>query len=568
MSTLACALTLHREGRLDEAVAAFEAVIARDPGNFEGAYYLSMALAAQSRFADALGPARRAAQLLPGDWRGHAQVGALLVADGRPADALGHLRLAVSLDPARPEAVNNLGAALRSLGDRDGALEQFRRAVALRPDYPDGVKNLANSLIAAGHCEEAIVLLEGAMKSMLSAELYGELGKACWKTGRIEHALIYLRASLELDPDYDNAREHLGHLLVESGRIDEARSVFARGVASEPERPDYYLFLAEVDAGALTPQHAERLEQLVRAAQSPRERSNAKFALARYFESRGEADAAFRYLAEGNREMRAMYPYDEAAALRNFEKMETLLSWQRVAQLEGCGFSSELPVFVFGMPRSGTTLVEQILAAHPLVHAAGELELFGDLAESVTSLDAFSVRELGRKYVDALREHSSGAAVRVTDKMPSNFRYAGLINLALPGSRLIHVRRDPLDTCFSCFAQTFPADGLAWTNDLGEIGRYYRAYARLMEHWRTVLPPAAFLEVCYEELVRDFETQARRIVEYCGLPWDERCLEFHKVDRHVKTASAVQVRRPLYDSSIGRSRAYARHLVPLIEALG
>ncbi|HEY8321499.1 MAG TPA: sulfotransferase, partial [Candidatus Baltobacteraceae bacterium] len=160
------------------------------------------------------------------------------------------------------------------------------------------------------------------------------------------------------------------------------------------------------------------------------------------------------------------------------------------------------------------------------------------------------------------------SALRVTDKMPANFRFAGLIHLALPNARMIHARRDPVETCLSCFSNSFAAGGLAWTCDLGELGRYCRGYLRLMEHWRTALPPGAMLEVDYEDVVDDLETQARRIVAYCGLPWDDRCLEFYKTERPVKTASVAQVRRPIYRTSLKTADAYGEAIRPLLDALG
>ncbi len=239
-----------------------------------------------------------------------------------------------------------------------------------------------------------------------------------------------------------------------------------------------------------------------------------------------------------------------------------------------------MPIFVTGFPRSGTTLVEQILASHPQIHGAGELGLLDQVAGSFRAaaapdlgfpdylphLDAAESRALGDTYVERLGALAPGAP-HITDKLLENYLNIGLIHLVLPRARIIHVRRDPLDVCVSCFAINF-STGLTYTSDLGELGRTYRRYLELMAHWRRLLPPGAMLEVQYEEVVGDLEGQARRLIEYCGLAWDPRCLEFHETRRMVRTASVNQVRQPLYNSSLQRWRRYERHLGPLIEALG
>jgi hypothetical protein len=240
----------------------------------------------------------------------------------------------------------------------------------------------------------------------------------------------------------------------------------------------------------------------------------------------------------------------------------------------GLGDPSSVPVFIVGMPRSGTTLIEQILASHPRVFGAGELmNLTRTVATlsrrapflgAILAMGAPELRELGAHYVTEVRQLAPEAD-RIIDKMPANFRLVGLIHLALPNARIIHARRDPLDTCFSCFSQLFSGDQ-PFSYDLAELGRYYSAYEMLMQHWRRVLPRGVMLEVNYEDVIGDLEGEARRIVSHCGLEWDDACLSFHQTERPVR--STFQVRQPIYRNSVGRWRLYERHLGPLIGALG
>ena len=263
-----------------------------------------------------------------------------------------------------------------------------------------------------------------------------------------------------------------------------------------------------------------------------------------------------------------------------FDRIQAVFTRELISAKSGGGDSSPMPIFVIGMPRSGTTLVEQIIASHPAVHGAGELQALNDVIltvrgpdgntilypEFVPAIDRLALQQIGARYVALVRRLAQGRP-RVTDKMPSNYYFAGLIHLALPNATVIHTLRDPVDTCVSCFSKLFSAQQ-NHTYDLGELGRYYKRYERLMAHWRRVLPPGRILDVRYEEVVADLDSAARRIIAHCALPWDERCLSFHETGRPVRTASATQVRKPIYSSAVGRWRVYGDELQPLLDALG
>jgi hypothetical protein len=261
------------------------------------------------------------------------------------------------------------------------------------------------------------------------------------------------------------------------------------------------------------------------------------------------------------------------------ERIRAVFTPEMMHAMRDRGDPSPAPVFIIGMPRSGTTLIEQILAGHPLVFAAGESpELRVAVAgletdhpglafpEIVPALTDDALRRHGASYLNAVAPPGREVG-RFVDKMPGNFHFAGLIRLALPNARIIHVRRDPIDTCLSCFTQLFRV-GQHYSYDPRELGRYYRAYETLMAHWHRVLPAGIMLDVRYEDVVADVERESRRIVAHCGLDWDSACLDFHVARRPVRTASAVQVRQPVYATSVGRWRSYGDMLAPLIGALG
>lgn len=489
-----------------------------------------------------------------------ALLGAILAALSRLEDARKPLERALALEPERPDALNNLGAVLRSQGDLRGAQATFARAVELAPHYAAAVQNLASVLGALGRPAEAIAMLERFVAGgTATAAIHDELGKALWQQGRTPEGIGEFRRALEIDPEYGDAWAHIGTASMEEGRLDDAVPAFLAAIAAMPDRGEFYRALADVDPGAITAEHVAALE-----THAERE---SHYALGKIYAGRGDRARSFEHQMTANAAARSQLRYDEPATLQSFANIARVFGAEYLRARRGFGFESTLPIFIFGMPRSGTTLIEQILASHPDVFAAGELGIFEDIATEMLATGNVAVRDIGERYVDAVSKLAP-SALRITDKMPGNFRFAGLIHVALPNARMIHARRDPIETCLSCFSNSFAAGGLAWTCDLGELGRYCRGYLTLMEHWRTALPADAMLEVQYEDVVGDLETQARRIVAYCGLAWDDRCLEFYKTERPVKTASVAQVRRPIYRTSLRTADSYGEAIRPLLDALG
>ena len=413
------------------------------------------------------------------------------------------------------------------------------------------------------------------------AEAINAMGQVRYEQRRSEEALALFERALALKPDLADTHNNIGTILKEDGKLAEARAHFVRAIEIKPRESAYYFNLADAKKFAAGDPHLAAMEALARdaATLAPAARMRLNFALGKAYDDLGRFGDALRCMNVGNALKRQRINYDEAKVSGQFDSIRAAFD-RKLLGKKSLGFEFQVPVFVLGMPRSGTTLIEQILASHPAVHGAGELTDFSRLAnqmldargkvrrypEDAAKLAAKELCALGEAYVGRLRMLAPHAP-RITDKMPANFLYVGLIYLALPQARIIHVRRDPRDTCLSCYSKLFSAPQ-DFSYDLAELGRYHRQYDGLMAHWRKALPPGRMLEVRYEDVIDDLETWARRIVDHCGLDWDPACLAFHEARRPVRTASASQVRRPIYRTSEGRWRKYGNELQPLIAALG
>lgn len=599
-------------GRTEEAVAEYAKAIAINPRYTEAQDNLGNALVALGRYHEALARLYRALDLAPEAATTHNVLGAALLAVKAYEEAIVHCRRAIAIKPDFAEAHNNLGMAVAALKRLDEAIPHYLRALEIKPRFAEAHNNLGNAFAALKRRDEAITHYRRALEIKPDFfEAHNNLGNALSALRRHADAIPHLRRALEIKPDFAEALGNLaialtvlnrhdeasgwyerslavapdvadlhagyGNQLMILGRLDEARRELERAIALAPGTAEFYRTLSTMKRfGPDDPQLAA-MQALAddRSALGDDERMQLHFALAKAHADIGLHDSAFRHLEAANLLRRRQISYDEAAILGQFERIATAFTPELLRRLAGCGDPSALPVFIVGMPRSGTTLVEQVLASHPSVFGAGEI---GDLEavvagldggawfpEGIASMNGEQVRRIGADYRDRIASLAPSAP-RITDKLLTNFRFIGLIHLALPNARIVHVRRDPVDTCLSCFFRLFGGE-LPFAYDLAELGRYYRAYTSLMAHWRSVLPEGAMIEVQYEDLVTDFAAQARRLVAYCGLEWDDRCSAFHETRRPVTTSSATQVRQPIYRSSIDQWRRYGHRLGPLLDAL-
>ena len=584
---LACQLA----GRQDDAIAAFTVAVQHAPDMVEAQYGLATALNAVGRRAEALArfdTLLAAAPDLPEAQYGRATT---LHALGRHAEAEQGFAAALALDPEFVEAAAGQAGALLALGRAEEAVALCERALGLDPDFTEPRRVLAAALAATHRYAEAIEQWREVLT--ITPDLFEaqrNLAAILLNVGRAEEAEAAFAAALPLAAGDAEAAAGIesgrATALLELGRLSEAERAYERAIALLPDRVGACLLLA--NARRVRPEDAlvARLEAMsaTRTALPVGEQIALCFAMHKVCSDLGDPARGFDFLMEGAALRRGQLPYDEAATLAAIAAPARLYTPALLARHAGQGHASALPVFIVGMPRSGSTLIEQILASHPRVIGGGERSDFGAALRSVVrreaaadtpetfaaALSAPVLHRLAEAYLSRLQSAAAGTkadALRITDKLLDNFRHLGLIHLALPNARIIHTRRDPVDTCLSCYSKLFAAP-LAHTYDLGTLGRYWAAYDRLMAHWRAVLPPGAMLEVQYETVVADVEAEARRVIAHCGLEWDDACLAFHRTERPVRTASVVQVRQPIYTTSVGRWRPQGDILRPLLNAIG
>jgi tetratricopeptide (TPR) repeat protein len=568
-------------GRYGEAVAVYQLAIALEPMRATTHNDLGTALRALGALAESEASFRRACELQPDLAVAHNNLGNVLRARGEAEAAIGAYRRAIELQPRYPEAYNNLGNTLLEGGAPEAAADCYRVALAQWPDFAEAHSNLGNALRQLGKLGEAIEHYSRAvaLQPAFFAAAYSNLSDALRDIGQLEAAVASSRQALDLEPGNAGAYNGLGNALMDLGRLGEAEASYRKALALHGDfaaaQGNLGLVLraqqrpAEAWAGIahvrkMTPADADwctAVDGLIARNPPPREEIHLRFAAGKYHDDIRAFDAAFVHFRRANELAQGFgAPYDRAAQERLTDGL-IAASAAASAVRDPRASASQKPIFIVGMPRSGTTLAEQILAAHPAAFGAGERD-FWENAQVRGEREPHRLADDYLQLIEGLAPH----AERVVDKMPQNFLHLGLIHAAFPQARIVHMRRNPLDTCLSIYFQHFKS-AHAYSHDLGDLVHYYGQYAQLMRHWRRRLPADALLEVVYEDLVAQPEAGARRLLEFVGLPWDPACLDFHRGSRRVMTASKWQVRQKINTQSVARWRHYEQHLGPLASLL-
>jgi tetratricopeptide (TPR) repeat protein len=560
-------------GAIDAAIAGYRRAIALEPGLALAHRELGALLAAAGRVMEAIPHFEHLVALRP-EPALLSDYATLLVGLGRYAEGIRHYRAAIERQPTDARLHSNLAHALHCIGDFSGSIDAARRSLALDERLPEVYLHLGNALLAlsevpqadACYCDGLAIAADHQPLLTARTMTLRALGRLDDAEATAQRALAVRRA-----PDLLTL---LGNLAADRGHFARATDCYQEALSLVPDLPEALVGISRTRRMTATDGAWRAAAERALARGIPVAHAiNVYHALGKYHDDLGDSEAAFAAHASGNTLARRSGPaYDRAATTARIDAIIAAYDRPTLMQLAnaGAGVAADRPTFIVGMPRSGTTLAEQILASHPEVYGADELlywNLAADQARATPAAErAGTIARLGAAYIAQLARIAPAAA-RVIDKLPGNFENIGLIHAALPMAKFIHLERDPLDTCLSIFFQGFTS-AHAYATDLEDLAHYYREYRRLIAFWRQTLPAGTLLDVRYESLVADPETWTRRMLGHLGLPWDARCLEFHRTERSVLTASGWQVRQPLNSTSVGRWRRYEGLLSPLIRALG
>jgi tetratricopeptide (TPR) repeat protein len=618
--TFARALAALQAGEVEDAERLFKKTLRLQPRHVAALNLYGVLLTQMERYEEAEPYVRRAIEENPNSDATFYNYGVILKALKRFDEAVQQFSRALAINGAVPETFNARGGVYLELEQPEKALADFDKALSFNPRFIDALVNKArvtpkeNAAGALRLAEQALALqpnhglawlargnafndlkrYDDAIESFARAlALQPDLAQAWLGRGdalrdlrRLDEAKAAYEKVLSLEPDLAPAHDALGVLLLEMGRIDDAALAIKKAIELDSKVAIFYLNLASAKKFKAGDPEIAAMEAIAETAPTmPKEnRMILDFALGRAYADIRDYRRSFQHLLAANKAHRSTLNYNVSETISYFENIEKTFSRDLIAAKSGAGVPSPRPIFIIGMPRSGSTLLEQILSSHPSISAAGEVPAFSSAVNDVLAaaspanadspaypafvplLSESTLKAIGQKYITLLA-NLAPERERATDKMLGNFTYAGLIHLTLPNAIILHAARNPVDSCISCFTLKFKGHH-DYAYDLAELGQYYKRYQRLMQHWHEVLPPGRILDVQYEEVIADLEGQARRIIAHCGLPWDDRCLAFHKNDRAVRTASVAQVRQPIYKSSVDRWRVYEEFLGPLLKELG
>jgi len=572
----------YRKGKFANAERAYKKAIKINPNYADAHNNLGNLYLERARFKEAFNEYRKALKMAPNHPILLNNIGNVLQLQGENEQALNWLEKAINQDPASAPAHCNLGNALRSLGKDAEAVVAYRRALELNPDQADTYRNLGGILIELEELDDAVNCFNQALRiNPEDKKAYQGLGRTRNAQGDLDQAVSAFQKAISIDPANAEYHRELGRAFGDHGEIEKAISAHRKAIEINPKYAKAYQALTKNKKFTEYDDEMRAMESLLSTKGiSDKDSIHLAFGLGKAYEDLGDFDKSMEFVIKATRLKRGTYDYSISESQKQFDRIKEVFSPGFFSRWPDIGAPDRTPIFILGMPRSGTSLVEQILASHPEVFGAGELNDLPIVFESITKpvgrlrtdtfpeglleLDASAFADLGKQYVARIRRYSSDANF-ITDKMPHNFLRIGFIKAILPNARIIHCTRDPMDNCLSLF-KTDLLKGHRYSYDMSELGQYYKLYLGLMDYWRDSLPGFIY-DQSYEELVSSQKEQVSQLLQHCGLPWDESCLDFHKTRRKVNTASNAQVIRPIYQDSVKLWGRYEKQLEPLKAAI-
>lgn len=573
-------LALQELKQLDDAIASFEKAISIKPDYAEAYSNHGTALQELKQLDEAVTSYDKAISIKPDYVEAYFNRGVALKELRQLDEAVASYDKAIAINSNIAAFYANRGVALLDLKQLDEAVASYNKAISIKPDYAEAYFNRGIALKELKQLDEAVASYNKAISIKPDfTEAHNNLGTIIKEKGNFDDAILHYRKAISLQPDYVDAQINLSKALAENGDLEEAEIALRKVLSLSSEHAEAYRIIATLKFFTKHDEDVKSMEGIFAKNDISNEgRMHLGFGLGKAYEDLKQYDESFKMYSGGNSLERESRKYSTETERAYFERIKKTFTPSFIQSFDGGGCEGETPIFILGMPRSGTSLVEQILDCHPEVYGAGELDLFYNLAMSShygnpdltkaireTDAKAQDFKEIGEQYCKTLNKLAPESRF-ITDKLPHNFLHIGIIKLALPKAKIIHCRRSPEDCCLSLFKTYFPTNAMGFSYNLTELGEYHLLYQELMEYWHTIMPGHIF-DVNYEDMIADQKTTTRGLLDYCGLEWDDACLDFHKSKRPVKTASVGQVRQPIYKSSVQRWKRYEKQLRPLLKIL-
>jgi len=573
-------LLLINLGRQEEAVLLLQRATHLDPKSADAFFNLGKALAKIGRGKEADQAFEAAFELTPS--RKLLAEAGRLHGEGKYDEAERVYRQILNTEPENVDALRMLAMLAATAGHLDDAERLLRRVTKLAPDYFTAHMDLGRILKEQDRFEDAIIALRAALEiEPNNAGSWFLLGATLAPAAMTYEAVEAYKKSLELRPDAPSVLLGLGHVLKTIGEQEQGIAAYKRCIELKPDNGETYWSLANLKTFRFSDEELAKMEERVQSGEVDHASSevNFHFALGKAYEDRDQYERAWHWYETGNQKQRQLVSYDPVETEVTNDALIGVFNAEYLEQMAGQGCQDNSPIFIVGLPRSGSTLIEQILASHSMVEGTSELPYLSRVSgslnknradginypQAVRELSASHLQSLGEDYLQYAQLHRTEGTPRFIDKMPNNFPNLGFLHLILPNAKIIDARRHPLDSCLGNYRQLY-AKGQSFTYDQTDIGEYFLQYQRLMDHWHSVMP-GKILTLQYEENVVDLDTQVKRLLEFCDLPWEDACLRFYETDRPVRTPSSEQVRQPIYTGSINYWRNYEDRLEELIEVL-